>query len=108
MGSGRPGSPWTGKSWRTWRSGTPWPSSGWRRQPRRRPRPSGRPARPPPAPPFRAGRTFWRGPMRDLLKGLDALEAEATAAVAAADEGALEDLRVRYLGRRGRPTGILP
>lgn len=45
--------------------------------------------------------------MRDLLKGLDALEAEATAAVAAADEGALEDLRVRYLGRRGSLTAIL-
>src|SRR3972149_2666036 len=75
MGSGRPGSPWTGRSWRTWRSGTPWPWSGWRRQPRRRPRPSGRPARRPPAPRFRSGRTFWRGPMRDLLNGLDALEA---------------------------------
>lgn len=45
--------------------------------------------------------------MRDLLKGLDALEAEATAAVAAADEGALEDLRVRYLGRRSSLTAIL-
>ncbi|MEK7339064.1 MAG: phenylalanine--tRNA ligase subunit alpha [candidate division NC10 bacterium] len=45
--------------------------------------------------------------MRDLLKGLDALEAEATVAVAAADEGALEDLRVRYLGRRGSLTAIL-
>ncbi|MGH7378596.1 MAG: phenylalanine--tRNA ligase subunit alpha, partial [Candidatus Methylomirabilales bacterium] len=45
--------------------------------------------------------------MRDLLKGLDALEAEATAAVEAADEGALEDLRVRYLGRRGSLTAIL-
>jgi phenylalanyl-tRNA synthetase alpha chain len=45
--------------------------------------------------------------MRDLLKGLDALEAEATVAVAAADEGALEDLRVRYLGRRGSLTTIL-
>jgi phenylalanyl-tRNA synthetase alpha chain len=45
--------------------------------------------------------------MRDLLKGLDALEAEATVAVVAADEGALEDLRVRYLGRRGSLTTIL-
>jgi len=45
--------------------------------------------------------------MRDLLKGLEALEAEATVAVAAADEGALEDLRVRYLGRRGSLTTIL-
>ena len=45
--------------------------------------------------------------MGDLLKGLDALEAEATAAVEAADEGALEDLRVRYLGRRGSLTAIL-
>ncbi|MGH7363363.1 MAG: phenylalanine--tRNA ligase subunit alpha [Candidatus Methylomirabilales bacterium] len=42
-----------------------------------------------------------------MLKGLDALEAEATAAVEAADEGALEDLRVRYLGRRGSLTAIL-
>jgi len=45
--------------------------------------------------------------MRDLLQALDALEAEATAALGGADEAALEALRVRFLGRRGALTTIL-
>ncbi|MBI3002932.1 MAG: phenylalanine--tRNA ligase subunit alpha [candidate division NC10 bacterium] len=45
--------------------------------------------------------------MRNLLAALDALEAEAAAALAAADESGLEALRVRFLGRRGALTAIL-
>ncbi|HEU5393201.1 MAG TPA: phenylalanine--tRNA ligase subunit alpha, partial [Candidatus Methylomirabilis sp.] len=45
--------------------------------------------------------------MQDLLKKLDALEGEAAAALAVADESALEALRVRFLGRRGTLTAIL-
>jgi phenylalanyl-tRNA synthetase alpha chain len=45
--------------------------------------------------------------MQDLLKRLDALESEAAAALAVADEPALEALRVRFLGRRGTLTAIL-
>jgi phenylalanyl-tRNA synthetase alpha chain len=44
----------------------------------------------------------------DLSERVDALRREAEAAIAAApDAAALEDLRVRYLGRKAELTGIL-
>ena len=46
--------------------------------------------------------------MPDVSERVDALRREAEAAIAAApDAAALEELRVRYLGRKAELTGIL-